>query len=112
MENATSIKALFIIVSAGFSDEAIDIARESGATGATIINSRGEGSTHKSFMGITVDTERELVLTLVKAEAAERIMAGIKAKMGIESPARGICFSLPVDAVSTTSLEYIANNNK
>lgn len=40
MENK---KALFIIVNSGFSDHAIEIARNCGAGGATVIIARGSG---------------------------------------------------------------------
>ena len=54
MEQKSNIKALIIIVNAGFSNEAIKIARESGATGATILNARGESLHHEVFMGISI----------------------------------------------------------
>lgn len=99
MDNFDNMKALFIIINAGFADEVIDIARANGANGATIINSRGEGTVHKSFMGISIDSEKEVVLTLVDGQIAEKIMDEIKEKAGIKSPAHGICFLLPVEKI-------------
>lgn len=97
METGNNVKALFIIVNAGFADEVVEIAREAGAGGATIINARGIGSVHKSIMGITVDTEKEMVLSLVSGDVAEKIMAVIKEKAGLKSPVNGICFIMPVE---------------
>ena len=54
MEN---MKALFIVVNSGFAEEIIDIAREEGARGATILNVRGVGLNVKKIMGIPVDSE-------------------------------------------------------
>lgn len=92
-----NIKALFIIVNAGFADEAVEIAHQAGAGGATIINARGIGPVHKSIMGITVDTEKEMVLSLVDRDTAEKVIAAIKEKAGLKSPANGICFIMPVE---------------
>ena len=103
MENK-DIKALFIVVNAGFSEEAINIARAAGAGGATILNSRGEGATHKSVLGITVDFEKEMVLSLVQKSVADKIMGQIKEKMGIRSPANGICFTMPVENLTEINL--------
>ena len=97
MENA---KALFIIVNAGFAQEIIDLARSEGASGATVLNSRGEGVQHKTILGITVDSEREMVLTVVEAEVADGIMKAVKEKAGIHTPARGVCFFVPVGRVT------------
>ncbi len=100
MDRDNEIKALFIVVNAGFAETAVDIAREHGAGGATIINARGSGPIHKSFMGITVDTEKEMVLTLVEKAKADRIVAAIKERAGIASPINGICFMMPVEKMT------------
>ncbi len=96
-------KALFIVVNAGFSQEIVDIARGLGASGATILNGRGEGTTNKTIMGITVDLEKEMVLTLVEADTALRIMEAVKEKAGVKTPAHGVCFLMPVDKMTDIS---------
>lgn len=101
MEETNKIKALYIVVNAGFSDEVMGIARAAGAKGATIINARGEGAMHKSIMGITIDSEKEILIILIDEATAEKIMAVIKEKAGLHSPAQGICFSIPVDRTTT-----------
>ncbi|MDR1132086.1 MAG: P-II family nitrogen regulator [Oscillospiraceae bacterium] len=97
MEHANDMKALYIIVNAGFADEIVDMAREIGAGGATIINSRGTGAVHKEILGITIDAEKEMILSLVDADTAEKIIAAVKDKAGLKSPANGICFVMPVE---------------
>lgn len=99
MENIgnNNLKALFIVINAGFADVAIEIAHEAGAKGATIINARGIGPVHKSIMGITVDTEKEMILTIANEDTTDKIMAAIKEKAGLKSPTNGICFTLPVE---------------
>lgn len=92
-----SVKALFVVVNAGFAAEVIDIARSAGAKGATVINARGGGLPHKSFMGITIDTEKEILLLVVESEAAETIMAAIDEKAGFHSPAHSLCITVPVE---------------
>ncbi len=97
MENDRNMKALFIIVNAGFGDDVVEIAHGAGASGATIINARGIGPVHKSIMGIEVDTEKEMVLSLVDEDTAKKITMAIKEKAGLNSPANGICFIMPVE---------------
>ena len=97
MGNIDNIKALFIIVNAGFANDVAELAYESGASGATILNARGEGAHHKSILGITVDTEKDIVVCIADAAISERIMNAVKENAGIKTPAHGICFTLPVD---------------
>lgn len=96
------LKALYIIVNAGFSAEAVEIARGAGSTGATIINARGSVAKPKTILGITIDTEKEIVLTVVEREVAVKIMEEIKEKMGVGTAAHGLCFFLPVEMSTLT----------
>ena len=91
------LKALYIIVNAGFSSEVVDIARKVGSTGATIINARGSVAKPKTILGITIDTEKEIVLSVVENDIAVKIMAEVKEKAGVGTPAHGLCFFLPVE---------------
>jgi hypothetical protein len=97
MENSSDTKALYIVINAGYSDDVMAIAREAGAKGATIMNARSEGVTHTSVMGISVDSEREIILTLIDGATAEKIMSAVKEHAGIETPAQGVCFTIPVE---------------
>ena len=98
MNTAGDIKVLFIIVNAGSAETAVDIAREQGVSGATILNARGIGTIHKSIMGITVDKEKEIILILVSKEKIDRIIASIKEKAG--TSVNPICFVMPVEKVT------------
>ncbi|MDR0220213.1 MAG: P-II family nitrogen regulator [Lachnospiraceae bacterium] len=93
-------KALFIVINAGFSEAVLDIARELGVTGATVMNARGEGLHHASILGITVDTEKEIIVTITDGETADKVMAAVKEQAGVNTPAHGVCFLLPVEAVA------------
>lgn len=110
MEYSSNMKALFIIFNAGFAEEVIEIAREEGARGATVLNARGEGSRHESFMGITVDSEKEMILCITDENTSEKIMAAIKVKVGIKTPARSVCFTLPVE--KTIGIEMSASQTE
>jgi Nitrogen regulatory protein PII len=95
--NNNEIKALYIVANAGFSDDIIDIARKEGIRGATIVNARGEGSHHESIMGITIDSEREMLICITDSQSAERAMAAIQKEAGIKTPKHAICFIMPVE---------------
>ena len=92
-----NLKALYIIVNAGFSSQIVDIARECGSTGATIINARGSVAKPQTILGITIDTEKEIVLSIVEESVTNKIMESVKEKAGVGTSAHGLCFYMPVE---------------
>ena len=101
------LKALYIIVNAGFSSQVVEIARSLGSTGATIINARGSVAKPKTILGITIDTEKEIVLSIVEKDIAIKIAEAIKEKAGVGTNAHGLCFFLPVEMSTLTIHEQI-----
>ncbi|MBQ8178711.1 MAG: P-II family nitrogen regulator [Clostridia bacterium] len=104
------LKALYIIVNAGFASEVVEIARSVGSTGATIINARGSVAKPKTILGITIDTEKEIVVSVVKKEVAIKIMEQVKAKAGVGTAAHGLCFFVPVEMSTLTIHEQPLDN--
>ncbi len=102
------LKALYIIVNAGYASQIVDIAREMGAGGATILNARGSAAKPQTILGITIDTEKEIVLSVVEKEIAEQIMQAVKERAGVGTGAHGLCFFVPVEM---STLSYALEEN-
>lgn len=92
-------RAVHIITRAGFADEVVKVARKAGAGGATIINARGEGRRHELFLGITIDSEKEIILCLTDATTSIKVMQAIQEQVGIDTPAHCIAYSIPVEDI-------------
>lgn len=101
MENNQNMKALFIIVNAGFADQAVEVAQQCGASGATILSARGSGGKFTSFLGLNYEPEREIILSVVLSDIANKIIDEIGEKLGKNNPANGICFIMPVELTTT-----------
>jgi len=99
METGPDMKALYITANAGYIDELMEIIRAAGAPGGTIIHARGEGTKHQMIMGITVDYEREVIISIVDESTADNIMDNIRKKMGRNTEVHGICYTMPVDRI-------------
>ncbi len=106
MKNSDNMKALFVIINAGHADEVVDLLREAGARGATILNSRGEGLHHESFMGITMDSEKEMLVCVAEKSIAQAAMKLLKERMSMQSPIHSICFTMPVDSVVGINIPF------
>ena len=91
------LKVLYIIVNAGYASEIVEIARANGSTGATILNARGSVPNPQTIFGITIDPEKEIVLTIAEKEVAKKIMESVKEKAGVGTPAHAISFYMPVE---------------
>jgi hypothetical protein len=84
----------------------MEAARESGATGATIINNaRGEGLLQsKTFFGLSLETQRDVVMFLVEQHLSRQILEKICDIGEFETcPGTGIAIQIDVeDAVGVS----------
>lgn len=100
-------KLIVALVTDDVTDKVIETARESGATGCTVItNARGEGlKPAKTFLGLSVEGLRDVVLLLVEQHMSRRILETIERVCRFdEDPGKGIAFQLDIeDAVGLAS---------
>ena len=94
-------EVIFAIVNSGYAEEVMDVARENGARGGTILNARGvAGQEAAAFFGITLHAEKEILMMVVEKDIRDGILNAIYKKMGMAKKAQGIAFSLPVSDVA------------
>lgn len=94
-------EVIFAIVNAGFAEDVMDIARELGVRGGTILNARGVAKEEAAaFFGITLHAEKEILMMVVEKELRDPVLNDIYKKMGMAKKAQGIAFSLPVSDVT------------
>ena len=93
-------KLIIALVEDDKTDAVMDAARTVGATGATIINhARGEGlKQSKTFFGLSLETQRDMVLFLVEEHLSRKILEHI-AEVGEfdRKPGSGIAFQIDVE---------------
>lgn len=99
-------KLIVTLIEDEMTNAVVNAAREAGATGATVLNqARGEGiAQHKTFFGLSLETQRDMVLFLVEEHLSRHILETI-AETGRfeEKPGSGIAFQIDVeDAVGVT----------
>ena len=94
-------EVIFAIVNTGFAEEAMDVARQQGARGGTILNARGVAREKEAaFFGITIHAEKEILMLVVEKGIRDKIMNALYTEMGMSKKAQGIVFSLPVSDVA------------
>ena len=93
-------KLIVAFVDETCTDTVLDAAREAGATGATVINhARGEGlEKKKTFMGLGLDIQRDVILWLVEEHMSRSILETI-CRVGEfdTNPGQGIAIQIDVE---------------
>mgnify|MGYP006372379459 CR=1 FL=1 len=104
-------ECILCIVNTGFSEAAMDAAKQFGAKGGTVIHGRGTVTKEaEKFFNITIQPEKEIVMILTKKEIKDNILKALYNSVGTNSPAQGIAFALPVDEV--VGIDYSSNTKK
>ena len=94
-------EVIFAIVNSGFAEDVMDIAREQGVRGGTILNARGVGNEDAAaFFGITLHADKEILMMVVEKSIRNNVLNAIYKQMGMAKKAKGIAFSLPVSDVA------------
>jgi len=94
-------EVIFAIVNSGYAEEAMEVAKEQGARGGTILNARGVAREDAAaFFGITIHAEKEILMMVVEKSIRDAVLNALYKQMGMAKKAQGIVFSLPVSDVA------------
>ena len=93
-------EVIFAIVNSGYAEDVMDVARENGARGGTILNARGViDEDAAAFFNITLNADKEILMMVVEKGVRDQILNAIYKAMDMSKKAKGIAFSLPVTDV-------------
>lgn len=95
-------KLLIALVDESKTTEVIDAARAAGATGTTMINhASGEGiEKNKTFFGLTLETQTDVLLLLVEEHLSRHILEKIREAGEFDTKkGTGIAFQIDVEDV-------------
>lgn len=93
-------EVIFVIVNSGYADEVMDVAREKGVRGGTIVNARGVVKEDAAaFFGITLHADKEMLMMVVEKAIRDEVLNAIYQELNMSKKATAIAFSLPVSDV-------------
>lgn len=91
-------KLIMAVVKPQITDKLVDIMKEEGATGATIIPARGTGIHEaKSFFGLAIEDQTDIVLFLVEEHVVNNLLDVIRTSCKFNEPGTGIAFAIPIE---------------
>ena len=89
------------IVNQGYSEDVMQAARSAGAAGGTVIHTRHiDNEAASNFWGFSIQDERDIVFIVSAEDDRKKIMQAISEQCGVNSKAKGMVLSLPIDGVS------------
>lgn len=88
------------IVNKNHAEIVVEASKQAGAEGGTIVFGRGTGVHEQAkLFGITIEPEKELILTIIKRELTESVLESIVSQADLNKPGKGIAFVLEVEKV-------------
>lgn len=92
---------IVVIANEGRTDTVMNAARAAGARGGTVLHGKGTGSeAAMKFLNISIADEKEVILIVAPTAEKTAIMSEILKKVGPDTDAKAIAFSLPTSAVA------------
>ena len=101
MPEQNPCELIVTIVNKGDAERAVEASKKAGAEGGTIVFGRGTGGHNEvKLFGITIEPEKELVLTLVDRKKTAKVLDAIAKEMDLDQPGKGIAFVLNVGKIA------------
>ena len=71
-------EVIFAIVNSGYAEDVMDIAREQGVRGGTILNARGVVNEEAAaFFGITLHADKEILMMVEEKDIKDKVLNAI-----------------------------------
>jgi len=100
MNNQSEYELIITVMNRGHDQNVMDAARTAKATGGTILSAKGFSfSSVEKFFGVTLQSNKEVILILAKSDRRHDIMEAIAEKAGPGTPTGAVSFSMAVSEV-------------
>ncbi len=100
MKEKSNYHLIITITNEGNADKVMNIAKKNGANGGTLLKGRGMGGkSNFKFFNMTIEPEKDVLLIVCHKDVKNKIMEAILDKEGINTEAKGMCMSLPIDDI-------------
>jgi nitrogen regulatory protein PII len=101
-------KVIFAALKPDVTDHVVEAAKACGISGATIVPAHGTGMREaKTFLGLTLETQTDVVFFLTEEELVRPVMAAIHQAGRLDEHGTGVVFVLPVEQVAGIKDEIV-----
>ena len=105
MQKEAAHDLIVVVLNRGYSEDVMDVAREAGAMGGTVMHARASGEQGlEKFFGMVIAPEKEILWMVTQKVLSEPIMTAIAEKAGPETDAGAVSFTITVNDVHGINL--------
>jgi len=99
---------LVAILAEELEEKAIDVARQAGAGGVTILDARGIGAKEKkTFFGLTYEGSQSVLIFVLEKKLSLAVLKSLTEAFDLKNQSKGVAFTLPLDHISGIDLSQI-----
>lgn len=92
---------LVAILAEDLEEKAIDVAKQAGAGGVTILNARGIGAKEKkTFFGLTYEGSQSVLILVLEKSLSLTVLKSISRELDLKDNSRGVVFTLPLEHIA------------
>jgi len=90
--------ALVAIIADDLEEKAIDVAKQAGAGGITLLDARGIAAKEKkTFFGLTYEGAQTVLVCVLERKLSLTVMKALKVELELTENSKGVVFTLPLD---------------
>jgi hypothetical protein len=99
---------LVAILSEEFEERAIDVARQNGAAGVTILGAKGIGSKEKkTFFGLTVEGSQSVLVFVLERKLSVQVLKSIDRELSLAQSSCGVVFTVPLEHIAGIDMSQV-----
>lgn len=107
---------LVAILAEDLEEQAIDVAKRSGAGGVTILDGRGIGAQEKkTFFGLTYEGSQSVLIFVLEKKLSLTVLKNISKELDLKNHSKGVIFTIPLEhiaGIDTTQLQQFEDHIK
>ncbi|MDO9599766.1 MAG: transcriptional regulator [Azoarcus sp.] len=92
---------LVAILAEDLEEKALDVARQAGAGGVTILDARGIGAEQKkTFFGLTYEGSQSVLIFVLERKLSLTVLKRLNAALDLKNDSRGVLFTIPLEHIA------------
>ncbi|HRP98350.1 MAG TPA: transcriptional regulator [Rhodocyclaceae bacterium] len=92
---------LVAILAEDLEEQAIDVAKRSGAGGVTILDARGIGAQEKkTFFGLTYEGSQSVLVFVLEKKLSLTVMKNMSKELELKKHSKGVLFTIPLEHIA------------
>ena len=99
---------LIAIISEELEEKAIEVAKNAGAGGVTILNGRGLGlEEKKTFLGLSLEGRESILIFVLERKLSVKVLKALYKELELDKEDRGLVFTVPIEHIAGIDIKEV-----